>query len=173
MIIGDAISLRPFDRAHFEKTREWANDPELIRLLDRARPVSDVEHERWFAAVHERSDCVYFAIETNHDKRHVGNVWLSGIDWRHRKAEVRIVIGDTNTLGRGLGSEAIDLISVYAFDRLNLHKVYAYVLATNPRAQRAFEKAGFVMEGILRNDRWTGNQYSDVYVLGKLSSNSE
>lgn len=173
MVVGKVVSLRAFDRTHLEKTRQWVNDPELIRLLDRARPVSDLEHERWFTTLHERSDFVYFAIETNFDKRHVGNVWLSGVDWRHRKAEVRILIGDMNTVGRGLGTEAIELISSYAFDRLNLHKLYAYVLAVNPRAQRAFEKAGFVVEGILRNDRWTGNAYSDVSLLGKLSSDKE
>jgi RimJ/RimL family protein N-acetyltransferase len=56
----------------------------------------------------------------------------------------------------------------YAFERLNLHRVYAYVLAINPRARRAFEKAGFALEGTLREDRWAGDAYTDVYLLGRL-----
>src|SRR4051794_37501598 len=115
MIRGKSVSLRPLDRRHAERTRDWANDLELMRLLDRARPVSDVEHERWFAGLHERTDVVYFAIETNADERHVGNVWLWGIDPRHRKAELRIVIGDRESLGRGLGTEAISLLCGFAF----------------------------------------------------------
>ena len=169
MITGQNISLRPFDSCHLDNTRAWVNDSELAQLLDRAMPVSDTEHEQWFSGLHGRTDCIYFAIETNTKAQHIGNVWLWGIDWRHRKAELRIVIGDKNYLGRGIGTEAIFLICSYAFERLNLHKVYAYVLASNLRARSSFEKVGFIEEGVLKEDRWTGNCYSDVYLLGKLN----
>jgi RimJ/RimL family protein N-acetyltransferase len=168
MFAGTAIYLRPFDRRHVERTRVWMNDLELARLLDRARPIGDAEHERWFASLQERSDCTFFAIETRADGQHIGNVWLWGVDARHRKAEVRIVLGDKGHTGRGLGAEALELIAAYAFDRLNLHKLYAYVLDTNPRARRAFEKAGFHVEGVLKQDRWTGDHYADVFMLGRL-----
>lgn len=168
MISGQTISLRLLERRHLEQTRAWANDPELSRLLDRARPVSNVEHEQWFAALKQHPDCLYFAIEINSDARHVGNVWLWGIDWRHRRAELRIMVGAVDYLSRGIGTEAISLLCAYAFERLNLHKIYAYVLALNPRARRAFEKAGFALEGTLREDRWTGEGYGDVYLLGRL-----
>ena len=165
---GTKVCLVPFDRRHFEPTRAWANDLELSRLLDRARPVSDVEHENWTASLHGREDCVLFAIEAT-GSHHVGNVWLWAIDPRHRNAEVRIVVGETQALGRGIGSEAIRLIADYARDRLNLRRLYAYVLATNPRARRAFEKAGFELEGTLRQDRWAGERYADVWLLGWLA----
>ncbi len=168
MITGHTIVLRPFERRHMEETRAWANDPELMRLLDRARPISDVEHEKWFAALHDKTDCVYFAIETVKDARHIGNVWLWNIDSRHRRAELRILIGSHTDHGRGAGTEAISLLCGYAFERLNLHKVYAYVLGINERARHAFERAGFVLEGTLHEDRWVNDAYTDVYLLGKL-----
>lgn len=168
MMTGHSIVLSPFERRHLEDTRRWANDPELMRLLDRARPVSDEEHEKWFAELQGRTDCVYFAIETAPDARHIGNVWLWNIDPRHRRAELRIIIGGDQDHGRGAGTEAISLVCDYGFERLNLHKVYAYVLGINERARRAFEKAGFVLEGTLREDRWVGDAYTDVYLLGKL-----
>jgi diamine N-acetyltransferase len=168
MMTGQSIVLSPFERRHLEATRRWANDPELMRLLDRARPVSDEEHERWFAGLQGRADCVYFAIETVEGARHIGNVWLWDIDSRHRRAELRIIIGGEEDHGRGAGTEAITLLCDYGFERLNLHKVYAYVLGINERARRAFEKAGFVLEGTLREDRWVDDAYTDVYLLGKL-----
>jgi RimJ/RimL family protein N-acetyltransferase len=138
-------------------------------VLGRALPVSDQEHEEWFRALHGARDAVHFAIETNDEGRHVGNVWLCAIDWRHRKGELRVVIGEVDSLGRGFGSEAIDLVCTYGLERLNLHKIYAYVLATNPRALRAFEKARFAVEGVLKEDRWDEGQYTDVYLLGRLT----
>ena len=168
MMTGHSIVLSPLERRHLEATRAWANDPELMRLLDRARPVSDEEHEKWFSELQGRADCVYFAIETAQDGRHIGNVWLWNIDARHRRAELRIIIGGQQDHGRGAGTEAISLLCGYGFERLNLHKIYAYVLGINERARRAFEKAGFTLEGTLREDRWVGDAYTDVYLLGKL-----
>lgn len=160
------MTLQPFERHHLDATRRWANDAELSRLLDRARPVAELEHEQWFAQLHTATDCLYFAIDV--DGEHIGNVWLWSIDWRHRKAELRIVIGEAASQGHGLGTLAIRLACDYATSRLNLRKLYAYVLSINPRAKRAFEKAGFNVEGILKQDRWSDDRYIDVYLLARL-----
>jgi RimJ/RimL family protein N-acetyltransferase len=162
--------LCPFDRRHADQTRAWVNDVEVARLLDRARPVSDADHERWFNSITGRDDCVFFAIEALPGKQHAGNVWLWDIDARHRKAEVRILIGTHQHQGRGLGSEALALLADFARERLHLQRLYAFVLSTNPRARRAFEKAGFELEGVLRQDRWVGDRFADVYLLGRLLS---
>ena len=163
------VLLQPFARRHLPRTLQWTNDPQLARLLGRVRPVTPDEHERWFAALEGRADTVFFAVETA-GGRHVGNVWLADIDTRHDKAEVRIVIGDDDCAGRGIGSRAIDLVATHAFATLRLHRVYAYVLAFNPRARRAFEKSGFELEGVLRQDRRSGEAYTDVFVLGRIAS---
>lgn len=168
IIHGNAVTLCPLDRRHMDVTRQWANDRELARLLDRARPVGEMDHEDWFANHTRGDDRVYFAIESKPEGVHVGNIWLWGIDPRHRKAEVRIVLGSREGQGRGMGTEALSLISDYARERLNLRRLYAYVLGINPRARRAFEKAGFTLEGVLREDRWVDDRYVDVFILGKM-----
>ena len=168
MNTAQTVWLRPLERRHLENTLEWANNPELMRLLNRAQTVSKDEHEQWFATIQQREDCSYFAIETA-DGTHLGNVWLWNIEPRHRRAELRIVMA-LDHAGKGAGTEAISRLCDYAFERLNLHKVYAYVLAINPRARRSFEKAGFVLEGTLRDDRWTGAEFTDMHLLGKFSN---
>jgi RimJ/RimL family protein N-acetyltransferase len=161
------VTLVPLDQTHLALTRAWANDGELARLMDRATPVSEDEHRAWFASLNSREDCRYFAVVER--AIHVGTVWLWAIDARHRKAEIRIVIGDAAARGRGVGTRAIDLVSRYAFEQLGLHRVYAYVLALNPRARRAFEKAGFSVEGTLRDDRSVGDGYVDSHLLSRLA----
>jgi RimJ/RimL family protein N-acetyltransferase len=163
------VTLQPLAQRHLSRTLQWTNDPEVARLVGRARRVTEDEHERWFSGLEGRTDTLFFAIETA-GGRHVGNVWLADIDTRHDKAEVRIVIGDGDCMGRGIGSRAIDLIACHAFGALRLHRVYAYVLAFNSRARRAFEKSGFELEGVLRQDRRSGETYTDVFVLGRVVS---
>jgi RimJ/RimL family protein N-acetyltransferase len=169
-MVAERVRLVPLDRPHLGRTREWANDPHLMRLMDRQRPVPESEHETWFVSVASRDDCAYFAIETVEDAAHVGNVWLWDIDRRHGKAELRVVIGRQEARGKGLGVEAIDQLCRHAFERLGLHRVYAYVLAINPAARRAFERAGFVLEGTLRDDRRAGDGYVDGYLLARVNA---
>ena len=166
----DRLELVPLDRPHLARTREWANDPELMRLMDRKQPVSPVEHEAWFASLPRRADCAYFAIETVDGRAHIGNIWLWDIDRRHRKAELRVVVGDRGARGKGLGAEAIDRLCRYAFEKLDLHRVYAYVLGSNPSARKAFERAGFSLEGPLRDDRWAVDRFIDSYLLARVNS---
>ena len=163
------MRLVPLDRRHLTRTRAWANDPELMRLMDRARVVSEAEHQAWFEALARHGDRAYFGIETASEALHVGNVWLSAIDRRHRKAELRVVIGDAAARGRGIGAAAIDRMCRHAFDELNLHRVYAYVLAINPAGRRAFERAGFALEGTLRDDRLAGDGFIDTHLMARVS----
>lgn len=168
MIATDHLKLSAFEERHLENVRRWVNDPVVADFLDRAFPVSDAEHQKWYSNIVQRQDCVFFAIETS-EGEHIGNVWLWNIDWRHRKAELRVLIGQSERQGRGLGTEAITAACNFAFNKLNLHRVYAYVLSNNPRAKRAFERAGFVQEGVLQGDRWSNGVYIDCFILGVLS----
>jgi RimJ/RimL family protein N-acetyltransferase len=160
------VALAGFNRQHLAQTLEWTNDAALARLLDRRHRVTADEHERWFASLAGREDSEYFAIED--EARHIGNVWLADIDRRHRKAEVRIILAP-DAVNRGCGSRALDLLAAHAFSHMNLHRLYAFVLAFNPRGRRAFEKAGFSLEGTLRDDRFDGESFVDTFLLGRLN----
>lgn len=139
-----------------------------MRLLDRRQPVTEREHARWFAGLGSLTDRRYMAIEDIDTGEHIGNVWLWAIDETDRKAELRIVVGAAGHAGRGGGTEAIRLMSEFAFEKLDLRRVYAYVLGFNERARRAFEKAGFTLEGVLKGDRLTDRGPVDAYLFGRI-----
>ena len=166
------VRLLPLADRHLDATWRWVNDPAMMQLLGRIAYVKPDEHQRWFDQLQQRTDCRYFSVETVDGGRHVGNIWLWDIDEIHRKAEVRILFGDEPSRDRGYGSEAIALLVDIAFGSMSLHRLYAYVFAMNPRAKRAFEKAGFRVEGLLRQDRRTAGGYLDTYVLGRLDADS-
>ncbi|HMK36839.1 MAG TPA: GNAT family protein [Desulfomonilaceae bacterium] len=168
MYRGQSITLRPFEADDLEKSRSWVNNPDIARLVDRVLPVSKTEQEEWYEVIRSRTDCVFFAITEPIADTHIGNVWLWDIHWRHRKCELRILIGDDCCLGKGFGTEAIQMAVLYAFEQLNLHRVYAYVLSNNPRALRAFEKAGFAREGLLKDAYFVEGDYLDGHVLARV-----
>lgn len=162
MLTAKEICLVAFESKHATQTKEWLNNGELCRYLGRVRPISDLEQDQWFTNLHKQKDCCFFAIESSESHQHIGNVWLHGIDTHNSKAEVRIVIDPSNS-AQGAGSQALRLIQNYCFDWLGLHKLVAYVLASNPRAKATFLKAGFNLEATLKEDRWSQGSFIDVY----------
>lgn len=165
MYNGRNIRLRPFEKADQKQYREWVNNSDIASLVDRILPVSEYEHDKWYSSIMDRQNCVFFAIETIESAKFIGAIWLWDIDFRHRKAEVRVLIGESSSVNKGLGTEAITLIQSFAFEKVNLHKLFAYVLSKNQRAVRAFEKAGFETEAELKEDRFVNGVYEDVAIL--------
>ncbi|MDE2571909.1 MAG: GNAT family N-acetyltransferase [bacterium] len=170
MITGRRVRLRALERSDLELWREWINDPEIAAMLDRVLPVSPPEHERFFErCVIGNEHAVWFGIEDAETRRYIGNVWLWNIDNRHRRAEVRTFIGERSAWGSGAGSEGLSLIAVYAFQQLGLHKVFAYVMARNPRGRRALMKAGYHEEARLVGEAFWDGQFQDVWRMARLS----
>lgn len=165
---GRLVRLRPFEREDAERYRAWVNDPEIARLIDRAGPVTKGEHEAWYRTLVASPSAAVFAVDRLIDRTFIGLVWLYDIHPRHKRAEVRIVIGERSAWGGGFGTDALRVLVRVGFGPLGLEKLWADVLATNHRGVGAFDRAGFAREGILRADRVQGTDRVDVIRLGIL-----
>jgi RimJ/RimL family protein N-acetyltransferase len=165
---GELVRLRAFALDDAGRYLSWVNDPEIAWLIDRAGPVSQAEHEAWYRVLITSPSAAPFAVERLADGEFIGLVWLYDIHRRHRRAEVRIVIGDRRAWGGGYGTDSLRALARIALGPLNLEKLWADVLATNPRAVAAFERAGFKREGLLVGDRVQDGKRVDVVRLGLL-----
>ncbi len=77
----------------------------------------------------------------------IGLAGLYHIDGRKGVAEVGIVIGDPAYRGQGLGPETIRRLADIAGKELGLTTLFARVRPRNTRAEKCFEKVGFVTDG--------------------------
>ena len=170
LLRGRLVRLRAIELDEFETWRGWINRPDVMQDMDRAvRPSAD-EHRRYVAAAIASERAVYLGIETLDAPRLIGVVWLWDVDPRHRRAEVRIVIGEPDTRGRGYGADAIETLAAYAFEQRALRKLYAYVHAHNGASRRAFERAGFTLEATLERDALRDGRETDVHRLRLFAS---
>jgi RimJ/RimL family protein N-acetyltransferase len=110
---------------------------------------------------------VSFVIDV--DGAAVGSVSLFDFDELARHAEVGIALVP-EARGNGIGTAAISQIVEFAFVRCNLRRVHLQVIESNLGAIRAYEKAGFVVEGRLRQHAWVRGKYEDIVVMGILRS---
>ncbi len=117
----------------------------------------------------KRADLTFFVIEELSTNQAIGTCQLLNINPRHQSAELQIRIGAVDYHGKGLGTEAVNLLTRFGFADLNLHRIYLHVFATNARAITAYEKCGFSREGLLRDAAFIDGSWVDVVVMGKLA----
>jgi len=84
-----------------------------------------------------------FAVETLEGK-HIGNCCYYNMEWDRREAEIGILIGDLAYWDGGYGTDAVRALVDHVFRREGLKKVYLHTLVWNTRAQKCFQKCGFV-----------------------------
>ena len=80
----------------------------------------------------------------------------------YKSWEFRILIFDPAFLGKGIGTEATRLTTDYAFYRLNAHRVWLGVNAQNTGAVKCYEKVGYKLEGVLRDEIFCYGHYCDA-----------
>jgi RimJ/RimL family protein N-acetyltransferase len=110
---------------------------------------------------------VRFVIEADGDA--VGTVSLFDVDELARHAELGISLVP-EARGQGIGTAAIAQITEFAFVRMNLRRLHLQLIESNVGALRAYEKAGFVVEGRQREHAWVRGRYEDIIVMGLLRS---
>lgn len=129
--------------------------------------------ERFYEDIQDSDNTVIFAIVWSENGEHIGNIKLGPIDWIHRRASLGLLVGEEDAWGKGVGSEAVNLLLSYAFDTLNLHRVSLGVHSDNQAAIRVYEKAGFTQEGVLRENAFVDGEYVDGVLMGILEDDFE
>jgi RimJ/RimL family protein N-acetyltransferase len=171
MIEGKKVRIRAIEKMDIDEIMKWVNDPEVKDNLLMRYPISRFQEEKWIDRALEENDQKNktFAMETK-DGVYLGGIGLHGIDWENRKAEVGIVIGKKEYWNKGYGTDAMMTILDFAFNQMNLHRVFLRVFEFNVRGMKSYEKCGFKKEGILRDDRYRSGEYHDTIMMGLLKN---
>ena len=98
-----------------------------------------------------------------------GSATLFGFDLLSRHAEAGINLA-RSARGRGVGTAAVTQLVEFGFVRHNLRRIHLQAIASNVAAIRAYEKAGFVIEGRQREHAWVRGGYEDIVRMGVLRS---
>jgi len=97
-----------------------------------------------------------------------GEAVLWGIDLHSRRAHVGLALLPAFR-GRGLAGDVLGALAWYGFTVRGLHRLQMETLATNTAMLHAARRAGFVLEGTLRESAWVLGEYVDEVVLGLVA----
>lgn len=166
---GELVVLRPRVDEDLPLFARWHGDPEVrhwLHMSEMPNQSLEVERQRWHIARNDPTR-VSFMIETP-EGAPIGNVGLVGIDAAHRRAELGIAIGEKDHWGRGYGTDAVRVLLRFAFETLDLRRIELITDIDNERGIRAYEKCGFVREGVLRAKRLRYGEPLDMLMMSVL-----
>jgi RimJ/RimL family protein N-acetyltransferase len=167
---GKNVSLRDLSLQDVSLIRTWFNDPEINHFLIEGFPKTKVEIERFVEVQNGGFDPLNraLAITLGEDPTCIGTLGCYNIDWHSRNAELGVVIGRKEHLGKGYGTEAVKLLLSFAFNELGLHRIFLRAFGFNKRAIHCFRKCGFVEEGRLRETYFREGTYHNILVMSIL-----
>ncbi len=132
-------------------------------------PVSAEMEEAWISSVTGKPDEAHMIIENRKNALSLGIISIDEMNFRNGSARLRIRLTRKNW-DDGIGAEAIEAVTDFLFDRMNIRRVWARVDEDNSRAIRCFEKCGFTLEGVLREDHVRDGAWKNSLLMSQLKS---
>ena len=147
------VSLRLLeDKDVNEEYLSWFNDPDVTKFLEvdgnsltRQKVIDYINYGK------DSKSYFMYAICLCENNKHIGNLKIGPINYKHNFSDLVTVIGDKQFWGKGIATEAIKLGIDLCFKKYNIRKLSASIYSNNIRSLKCYTSAGFTVEGIQKN----------------------
>ena len=157
---GDAAALFAI-HSDARVMRYWSY-PAWTELAQAEQKIADIQRQR------REEDILIWAIADATSDLLIGSSAVFYLNLEQGRAEIGYSL-HPDWQGRGLASEALQLVLGYVFNNLGLRRIEADIDPRNLPSCRLVERLGFVREGLLR-ERWHVNgEICDSAIYGLLS----
>lgn len=163
------IKLRALEPEDMEALRATVNAEEMEKMVvGWSFPISKNQQMEWYNRSMGNPNHQRFAVE--YEGKFVGISTLTDIDWKNRTAFHGIKLTQDTPKGQGIGFDAVAAVMKYAFEDLQLNRLYGGILEYNIPSQKLYAKCGWVEEGRYRQCVFKDNAYHDEIAVAILRS---
>ena len=169
--IGEVVYLRALEASDLTILQRWttSNDSRIALDLFYRPAVVDAAHFFLDGLRWDRHE-VALGIVVESSESLVGFVGLHEIDQLNSHAKAGVLLPDLRLRSLEFGVIALELVTSYVFEQMQMNRVWAEVDAGNRRVTMMYERAGFLNEATLRQDLYVACQYRDTVVMGCVRS---
>lgn len=151
---------------------DWMNNYEIVKYTESRHMYHTLESTKAFIhSVYNNNNYCFGIFDVINDQ-HIGNIKIGNINDCYKYADVGLIIGNSNYWGKGIAKDAISAVVNFAFKKLNLHRLFAGIYAPNIGSIKAFERAGFIKEGVEKEKYIFEGQRIDSYLYGIINNES-
>ena len=169
LLEGERCRVRKWAKTDAESLAEHANNINVAgNLRDRfPHPYTVKDARAFLRQAVAANDPTNLAIETGGQA--VGAIgYVPGRDVERFSAEIGYWLGEP-FWGRGIVTEALQLVTQHAFEQMNFLRLFALPFADNAGSVRVLEKAGYVREGLLRSSSVKFGAPRDQYMFARVN----
>lgn len=166
------IELKPLSKEDVKPFYTWLNDEEAIKysLSLFQRLTSKEQIDAWYKSLFVEENTYNTGVFLKATGQLIGYAGISGLSKLNHSGEYFIFIGDKSQWGKGIGTKVTEEVVAYGFDVLQLNRIMLTVSELNYGGVKAYERAGFTIEGVLREACYRDGAYHDKIVMAILRS---
>ena len=164
------IQLRRVTKEDLENFRNWRNSTNIWKNNTQFIFLNMENQKKWIKSVSEKNSDKHMFTIIDTKKRPIGICGLTNLDPIEKSAKIAIIIGNSNSQSRGIGTQSLTLLLNYGFRKLKLHRIEAEVLEYNIKSQSFFEKFNFHKEVELRDYLFRNEKWWSLIIYSKLIS---
>lgn len=168
---GEKIYFREMSRRDVDAIYSYASDEEVSRFIGWNLMKSLAETGEYVETMLQREIAgthLYASVVAKATQTVIGTAMLFHFDSNAKQAEMGYVFHREHW-GKGYGKESVAIMSDFAFEILELHKLHASVADANVGSAQILIKNGFELEGRLRDHYYVDNKYYDALLYGKIA----
>ena len=156
-----------------DRYASWFQNQELM-LYYRGNPRPMVKQDLIdeFMDFEKVGEVFVYAIVVEDGNLVIGTIKIGPVHYAHKTSDLVVMIGDTSFHGKGLAVEAIKLGNELAFKEHLVRKLHGGIYANNKASIGAYLKAGWVIEGILKDHYLVDNLSMDRVLVACFPDNS-
>jgi len=165
------LKARKFSETDILIRVNWINDKRINESMTFELPATFEKTLIWYKNNVGNPNRIDFTItKCNNDIVSMGG--FISINRMDSNAEFYIMV-NPEMMGQGFGSKISAWLFNYAFIELELNKIYLFTNDDNINAYRIYEKYGFKLEGLLREQKFKNGFYKNRRFYGLLKSEWE
>lgn len=167
---GERIFLRALEPGDLDFLYQLENDPGVWEISGTTTPYSKHVLQWYLENAHKD---IYEVKQLrlcicDLEEKVVGLIDLFDFDPKNLRVGLGIIVSDTINRNRGIGTEAIELLSNYVFSILGLRQIYANVLEENKASIHLFTKLGFKEVGVKKDWIYSGGAFKNEILYQRI-----
>ena len=161
------INLVDFPESNLHLILKWRLDNRINQFLRHGlQTLNDIQ--KWYSDYFSGEMNKLYSI--NYNNTPIGYFTIEHIDKLNKNCEFGIVIGEGSLHQKGIGLSVVAMMLDVVFNQMAMHRVYAIIQNGNVASVNCFSKAGFLLEGRMRDSRLINNEYRDILLYSILEN---
>lgn len=168
---SNKLSLRVFESNNLHDVFIGLSNENVIKYygISCHSLASAKEQLCWFADLQNQGKGIWWAVSSADGDLFYGAIGFNNLSLEHKKTEIGFWLLP-EFWGKGIIFEAINLVSDYAFNSLNISRIEAFVELENLKSSQVLLKTGFSHEGTMKKCEIKNGKFISLSIYAKLKA---